>query len=392
MVAMLFSSMAYCQCDLLHGPVVINEFLASNSNVATNSIGLFEDYVELYNTGSEPVNLEGWFLSDSRGPSSRLKFRFPELSIAPNAYLIVWCDGVGDPFMEGLNAEFSLNSAEGELVVLSNPDSVIVDYVRFGPLGENVGFGRFPNGSGPFTTMLPSFNGPNFNGDESNLTINEYMASNSATASDAFGDYDDWIEIYNNGSTSVNMSGFMLSDDHNEPEKFIFPAGTLLAPDEYLIVWADNDSLQGALHANFGLSASGEEIILSRPDTSTVDFFVFGAQNENISEGRFPNGIGSLIPCMTPTFATSNLGTIAVNNQLKNETLLLYPNPAQDWFRLENTSPSPEELRIYDSAGRLVLQSQMKAQAVNEIAIHTLNPGIYLVYTSMGKARFMKTE
>lgn len=389
---MLLSPMAYSQCDALHGPIVINEFLAFNTNVATNSIGVHEDYVELYNISEETVNLEGWFLSDSRGSNSRLKFRFPDVNIAPNAYLIVWCDGEGDPFMPGLNAEFNLSSTAGERVVLSNPDSIIVDYVRFGPVDENVSIGRFPNGSGPFTTMIPSFNGPNFNGDEFKLVINEYMASNSATAFDNFGEFDDWIEIYNNGSTSVNMAGYMLSDNHNRPDKFIFPPGTILGPDQYIVVWADNSPQQGPLHAEFALSASGEEVILSRPDTSTVDYFVFGAQTTDISEGRFPNGIGHLLPCMSPTFGSSNLGTISVNTHERKETLLVYPNPAQDWFRIESTSSKLEQVRIYDFAGRLMREARIKPQSKNEFDISDLAPGIYMVSTGYGQARVVKVH
>ncbi len=387
---MLLPAMASAQCNKLHGPVVINEFLAFNTNVATNSIGVHEDYVELYNTSDESVNLEGWFLSDSRGSNGRLKFRFPDVNIAPNSYLIVWCDNEGDPFMPGLNAEFSLSSTEGERVVLSNPDSIIVDYVRFGPVEENVSIGRFPNGSGPFTTMVPSFNGPNFNGDEFKLVINEFMASNSATAFDTFGEFDDWIEIYNNGSTSVNMAGYMLSDNHNRPDKFIFPSGTILGPDQYIVVWADNAPQQGPLHADFGLSASGEEVILSRPDTSTVDYFVFGEQATDISEGRFPNGLGHLLPCMSPTFGSSNLGTISVDNHTRKESLLVYPNPAKDSFWIENNSTAAEQLRIYDLAGRLALEATLKGQSGNEVDISRLAEGIYIVFTRYGQSRLVK--
>ncbi|MBL7828750.1 MAG: lamin tail domain-containing protein, partial [Saprospiraceae bacterium] len=55
--------------------ILINEFLASNASVnSDNEYGAFSDWVELYNPGSNPVNLDGWHLSDSGDP---LKWAFP---------------------------------------------------------------------------------------------------------------------------------------------------------------------------------------------------------------------------------------------------------------------------------------------------------------------------
>ena len=66
------------------------------------------------------------------------------------------------------------------------------------------------------------------------------MASNDQTIADEFGEFDDWIEIYNNGNQSINLFGYHLSDDLSVLDKYTFPNITL-GPDEYLIVWADDD-------------------------------------------------------------------------------------------------------------------------------------------------------
>ena len=91
------------------------------------------------------------------------------------------------------------------------------------------------------------------------LVINEIMASNDNIATDEYGEYDDWIEIYNKGDQPMNLSGYYLSDDINNLTKYMFP-DFILAPDQYFIVWADDDEEdQGDYnHATFKLSASGE--------------------------------------------------------------------------------------------------------------------------------------
>ena len=70
-----------------------------------------------------------------------------------------------------------------------------------------------------------------------NIAINEIMASNLNTISDQEGDFEDWIELYNYGTTSVNLEGFGLSDDYDDPFKWIFPSRSI-APGEFLLVWA----------------------------------------------------------------------------------------------------------------------------------------------------------
>lgn len=390
--ALLGMQSVYSQCDLLRGPVVINEFLASNETIASNAIGEFEDYIELYNTDSQPFNLDGYFLSDSRGSNGRLKYRFDNVTIPANGYLIVWCDGVGDPEMEGLNADFSLSGTEGERVVLSNPDSVIVDYVRFGPIDTDVSMGRFPNGTGPFMRMVPTFNGPNTNGESFNVTVNEYMATNSNTAADEFGDYDDWIELYNNGNSAVDLTGYLLSDNENRPDKYTFPQGSIIGPGQYFIVWADNEPEQGPYHAEFALSASGEEVILSTPDTTTIDYFVFGQQITDISEGRFPNGFGNIIPCMAPTFAAENLGTVSSRNAEAPHTgLAVYPNPAKTEFFIENPTGENVVMRMFDLNGRIILEEQL-GPYTNSVNVSGLSAGIYVIQTPYGRSLLAVTD
>ena len=128
------------------------------------------------------------------------------------------------------------------------------------------------------------------------VVINELMASNSAIL-DPQGDADDWIELKNTGTTTIDLSGMYLSDDRTEPRKWQFPAGTTIAAAGYLLVWADNDDGDSpGLHTNFKLSADGESVVLSDTDANgnaIIDAVDFPALGRDESYGRMPEGTGA---------------------------------------------------------------------------------------------------
>lgn len=138
-----------------------------------------------------------------------------------------------------------------------------------------------------------------------NVVINEFMASNT-TIPDPAGQFDDWIELYNNTATPINLGGMYLSDDPTSPMKWQFPSNTILGANSFLIVWADEDSNQAGLHANFALSANGEHIRLSASNGTVIDSITFGPQIANISMARIPNGTGTFVQTL-PTFNSLNV-------------------------------------------------------------------------------------
>ncbi len=126
------------------------------------------------------------------------------------------------------------------------------------------------------------------------LVINEFLASNSSDIQDPQGQYEDWIEIHNYGAEAINVAGLYLTDNLSSPTKWRFPDGepatTTISAGGYLLIWADNDIADSGLHANFKLSASGEEIGLFDRDGSTlIDSVVFDEQSADISYGRYPD-------------------------------------------------------------------------------------------------------
>src|SRR4030042_2961181 len=95
------------------------------------------------------------------------------------------------------------------------------------------------------------------------LAINEFMASNSDCIQDPQGQYDDWVEIHNYGPDAINIGGMYLTDNLSVPTKWRIPANktapTTIPEGGYLLIWADNDTTDAGLHANYKLDADGEE-------------------------------------------------------------------------------------------------------------------------------------
>ncbi|MBI9039212.1 MAG: CotH kinase family protein [Bacteroidales bacterium] len=143
------------------------------------------------------------------------------------------------------------------------------------------------------------------------LVINEFMADNETTVVDQDGEYDDWIELYNNSDEDIPLLGFFLSDDASSPDQWAFP-DTSISSGGYLIVWADKDEEQEGLHASFKLSASGETILLSDSELNVRDEISYEQQYPDTTTGRFPNGTGDFV-IMLPTFAMENqIGTTQI--------------------------------------------------------------------------------
>ncbi len=148
-------------------------------------------------------------------------------------------------------------------------------------------------------------------GDVPNLVINEIMASNQTTLADPDGtdEFDDWIEIYNAGSTPVDMGRFYFSDSENPFDDQIqkdAPEKTTIQPGGHLIFWADSDTEQGPNHLKFKLSADGEVLSMYYKDGRLIDTHTFGAQSPDISEGRATDGADSWVKYNVPTPGSPN--------------------------------------------------------------------------------------
>ena len=138
------------------------------------------------------------------------------------------------------------------------------------------------------------------------LRINEFMASNGSSAIDPdFGQTASWIEIYNAGSTTVNMAGLFLSNDLVNPTMWPVPVGTFLNPGEYLVFWADEANIK--LHTNFELSIEGGEIGLFDSDGTPISSIIYGPQKTDVAFGLLNNTAGVWRFLATPTPGLANV-------------------------------------------------------------------------------------
>ena len=281
----------------------INEVLPNNVAGPTDDVGRRGPFIELHNRGTNRVDLAGCFLTDTLADLAR--WSFPDgTGVPPGGFLVVWADG--QPAGAGsaaLHANFRLSATNGFVALTRRPSvvesPVVLDYLEYGLVGTDRSFGSFPDGEPRarrvFQTVTPGApNNPEVPAVA--VTINEFLAGNTQTLADpADGDFEDWFELFNAGPLAVDLSGYFLTDSTNNPTQFVIPVGTTLPAGGFLLVWADGEPSQNVpgrpdLHANFRLSLAGEQLALFDPNGRRVDEVTFGAQINDLSQGRFPDG------------------------------------------------------------------------------------------------------
>jgi len=123
----------------------------------------------------------------------------------------------------------------------------------------------------------------------SQVVINEFMASNSKSHWDIEEQgYSDWIELYNAGVDSVDLSGFGLTDNLKRLRKWRIPTNTIVGPGQFLVLWADGKNHD--LHTNFNLNLRKEAIGLSDINGNLLDSLSYEGQRNDVSFGRMEDG------------------------------------------------------------------------------------------------------
>lgn len=223
----------------------------------------------------------------------------------------------------------------------------------------------------------------------SKLIINE-IAPRNKLYSDEYGENDDWLEIYNNGNDSVDISGLFITDSVEIPlmhriqnwkrEKI------KIAPGEYKIIWADKQVKQGPLHVNFKLDAGGEEIALFQKVGESVlliDSATFNLRKNHKSTGRIPNITGNFknLYHATPMAENLDLPYTEIENIINSSQFV------RVWFRqndknlileLASNDFSASVLQVIDMTGRILLSKNLKT-SYYEINLNTMQSGIYLI-------------
>jgi hypothetical protein len=279
------------------GAVRINEIEPDNTAGATDGMGDADPWLELFNGDDVVTNFSGWYLTDDYDVPD--KWAFPAgAGINSGEFKVAWMDNEpGEATPAEWHATFALQAGTNGTVGLVHSNAgrlVVVDYMHYGAVAEDHSFGSYPDGDvyGRRVMQFPTPGAAN-DGSSVDIRINEWMASNSSIE-DEYGETDDWFELYNAGMEEVDLSGYYMSDEVDEPDEWSFPSGVVIAPGDFLLVWADEDEEQcggtNAPHADFKLSAGGETIGLYTPALAPVHVITFGEQEEDVSEGLWPDG------------------------------------------------------------------------------------------------------
>ncbi len=152
------------------------------------------------------------------------------------------------------------------------------------------------------------------------VLINEYSCSNLTQFADNFGKYEDWFELYNAGTTSVSLSGYYLSDDSLEVQKWAFPAGTSIAANGFIRIWASGRDLvvSNHFHTSFKLTQTKNDpefIILADPNGVILDYVKLTKKTHlGHSRGRTLNGAPAWSIFTTPTPNASNNTSVPYSN------------------------------------------------------------------------------
>jgi hypothetical protein len=142
------------------GPLVINEFMASNAATITDEYGEHDDWIEIANASGQPVRLLGKYVTDNL--SNPNKWALPDTTIQPGGYLLIWADGT--PAQGKFHTGYKLDKAAEQVGIFDSTASgfVALDSVTYGAQTTDVSMGRYPDLTGPWTGLTqPTPGAPN---------------------------------------------------------------------------------------------------------------------------------------------------------------------------------------------------------------------------------------
>jgi len=214
------------------------------------------------------------------------------------------------------------------------------------------------------------------------LVINEIMAGNVTAVPDQNGEYDDWVELYNGNSFSLNLNGYYLSDNENELTKWTFPNVTIAA-NGYLIVWCDTaGNSQTGLHTTYRLSADQEEVYLTDPTNTVIDAVHYVNMIADKGFARVPNGTGAM-QYQDHTYNAINQNNTAIVDVNISGNMRVYPNPSNNRIYILGAT---ESVSVFNMMG----QEFFYKQEIKSIDISNWKNGIYFVKSGNSVVKIIK--
>ncbi len=299
-------------------PLWINEVQPDNRATLADNHGDFDPWLEICNTSNAVQDLSGYCLTDDLAVPA--KWAFPAGAAVTNAgFKLVWADNEpGESTATEYHAGFRLATAGGQVALISTNGGryIILDLFAYpAAVPADQSYGDFPDSQAHDRRIFhyPSPGATNNNAaPTARIYLNEWLAKNNTSIVDpATGTRADWFELYNDQDYAVDITGYALSDTPAVPFQFVISGSTELQPREFRLVWADDTSANAwgtnDLHVPFKLSTSGETLLLSAPGGQVVDTVTFGAQADDVSQGRYPDGAGTLVALAARSPRASNV-------------------------------------------------------------------------------------
>lgn len=256
-----------------------------------------------------------------------------------------------------------IDDVETPLIAVPLPGYRFVEWVGTGITNDTLFW--LASGDTTFTALFepdPSFEP---------IRINELMLSNDTYLIDNFGEYDDWLELYNPNNYTVNLSGSTLKKDGISwviPNDFTIPANG------YQLFWHDKDLYQGPNHVNFKLNNGVDTVFLCDPNGVEMDQLIYKVTPTDNSFGRYPNGSETFANFTYPTPLQNN-NYSSVEEQIVILTdLKAYPNPSSSYVNFNK----PVSFQLFDLNGRLIAAYN----STQSIDISPLERGIYFITTT----------
>lgn len=341
-------------------PLWINELQATNLTGLTNRAGQHAPWLELYNPSTNTVALSGLCLS---GNLTNLEaWTFPTGAVInPGQFKVIFADGQTNlSTLAELHTNFRLTPGAGAVALsrVTNGAVQVLDFLSYTNLATDRSFGSFPDGQwferrDFFYATPASTNNPA--GPPLPVLINEWMADNATTLADpADGDYEDWFELYNAGTNTVDLGNCFLSDTLTNTTQSQVPNNGhyRIPPGGWLLVWADGEAKQNStnradLHASFKLDKAGEAIVLSDPTGKVLDYVAFGVQVTDQSQGRYPDGglAVAFSPWPTPRGANATPNTAPTLPVITDK--FVYPGQTLNFFANATDADLPPQVLTY---------------------------------------------
>ncbi len=236
------------------GLLIINEVMSSNKVTTTDNYGKYSDYIEIYNGYDYEINLKDYYLSDDN--FNLKKWSFPDITIKPNDYLVVYATGK-DSYEDGIvHTNFKL-SQSGEVLTLSNKKANPLSRIYYTKTAPDTSYGYNGKDYVYYYTSTPgTINSLNYSKDPITIGENNLKLSITEYAKDM-------LELYNGESFDINLENYYLSNDLKEPYKFIFPSVTIKSG-SYLVIYNMNKNPEkDKIYTNFIIDNTDKALILS---------------------------------------------------------------------------------------------------------------------------------